>query len=1564
MSDSGKTGIEIAIIGMAGRFPGARNLEEFWQNLCDGVEAIKFFSDDELLSRGVKADALLDPNYVKAEAVLDDIELFDAAFFGFTPREASVMDPQHRLFLEHAWEALENAGYAAGERAVRVGVYAGESINSYLLSNLFPNRELMESVGGFQIVISNDRDYLSAQVAYKLNLTGPALSVQTACSTSLVAVHLACQSLLNRECEMALAGGVSVGVPQGQGAIYQEGGIISPDGHCRAFDAGAQGTIKGNGVGVVVLKRLEDALSDGDTIQAVIKGTAINNDGSLKVGFTAPSVEGQAGVVEEALSVACVEPETITYIEAHGTGTPLGDPIEIAALTETFRRETDAKNFCAIGSVKTNIGHTDAAAGVAGLIKTVLALKHGMLPPSLKFERPNPNIDFASSPFFVNTKLREWVTNGAPRRAGVSSFGIGGTNAHVILEEAPTVEADSVGPVKDYLLTLSAKTGTALQAARENLAEHLKRNPLINLADVAFTLQTGRRSFEHRLAFVCHDVRDAIETLEAADAKRLHVDAQGELKRAVVFMFTGQGSQYVQMARELYESEAVFREEVDRCADILKSHLSQDLRDVLYPSPERADEATAQLNQTHLTQPAIFVIEYALAKLWMRWGVHPSAMIGHSIGEYVAACLAGVFTLEDALMLVAERGRLMQDAPTGAMLAVSLSERDVSALLCDELSLAAVNAPSLCVVSGTIEAVADLERKLTARDVVCRRLHTSHALHSAMMERVAGPFAAKLREVRTSKPLIPIISTVTGTWMTETEASDANYWTRQLRQTVRFAEGIAEILKEPERVLLEIGPGQTLSALVKQQGNGAGERLALSSLRHPRDSQSDVSYILNTLARLWVAGVEIDWSNFHSRESSPMRIPLPTYPFERQRYWIDPPDSSGANTAQPDALGRAHKVEEYFYVPSWRRSVWPLSRGTETLTADDSCWIVFSDPCGLGGQVVRKLESEGRFVINVMASEQFDKLGERVFALNPHHRGNYESLMKEIRALGKTPAKILHLWSVTPDVVTPSNFDWYTETQDRGFYSLIHLAQVLGEHGLTEEAQIAVVVNHMQEVVGDESLMPEKATVLGPCKVIPQEYPFIKCRVVDISLPQPGTALEEQLVQNLTAEFDASPSETVVAYRGTHRWTQSFEPFSVPDAQNNLSPLPPRLRERGVYLLTGGMSEIDLALAGYLAEAAQARLVLLADASFPERDAWPEWLASHDAGDAASRRIMALRLLEDAGAEVLLLTAELASREQVLKMVARARESFGEINGVIHSASVAGGGMIQLKTKEMAEAVLAPKVAGALNLQAALAGESLDFFVLFSTSLALTGVFGQVDYCAANAFLDHFAHANTAQRGLFTVSIDWHVPQWETWQEALMASVPEFQAQFAAAREAYGIKLSEGVEAFQRILATSQPQVVVSTQNFRAFMEEQEAAQGASLLDQLGTTPAARLTHERSETDADYVAPGSELEQSVAAIWEELFGLQRVGLRDNFFELGGNSLLAIQLVSRARKDFQIELALNSLFEAPTVEGLAAAIELSRVREKENEEIERLLREIESLGPDELQSTLAQELNEE
>lgn len=891
---------DIAIIGMAGRFPGAKNVQQFWQNLSEGREAITFFSEEDLRNSGVDETLLRNPDYVKAFGLLKDIEQFDADFFGILPRDAELMDPQHRLFLECAWEALENAGYDAEAYQGRIGVYAGTSMSLYLLRNLSTHHELLKSPGLFQLLLNNDKDHLTTRVSYKLNLRGPSINFNTTCSTSLVAVHGACQSLLGGECDIALAGGVSIKVPQKTGYIYQDGGIASPDGHCRAFDARAQGTVAGNGVGIVVLKRLPDAIASGDHVYALIKGSAVNNDGSLKVGYTAPSIGGQSAVIAEALAVARVAPETITYIEAHGTATSLGDPIEIAALTQAFGNRTKKsgsagvspaptslgkEGFCAIGSAKTNVGHLDAAAGIAGLLKTVLALEHKLLPPSLHYERPNPQIDFQHSPFYVNTVATVWQTGATPRRAGLSSFGIGGTNAHMILEEAPEIEAfRSNRPWQ--LLILSARSANALRVMNQNLATHLEQHSELKLADVAHTLQVGRKKFEYRQALVCSNLDDAIDKLKAPNSKHMMTGQSRGHTQHVVFLFPGQGTQYVNMARELYQIEPVFRETVDYCAALLSHIQGVNLLDVLYPDNTSVEDATEQLTRTALAQPALFIVEYALAKMWMKWGVQPQAMIGHSIGEYVAACLAGVFALEDALMLVATRGQLMQKLPEGSMLSVPLTEQELQPLLNQQLSLAAINGPARCVVSGPREAVQRLKNVLSEREIVAQELHTSHAFHSKMIEPMLGPFAEHVKKVRLKPPKVPYISNLTGTWITTAQTTDPLYWIEHTRQTVRFVDGMNTLLQKTSGIFLEVGPGQTLSTLSKLHPARTDDYIIIASFQQ-RHQAADLASVLQALGQLWLAGVSVDWEAFSAGEER-RRLPLPTYPFERKRYWIEP----------------------------------------------------------------------------------------------------------------------------------------------------------------------------------------------------------------------------------------------------------------------------------------------------------------------------------------------------------------------------------------------------------------------------------------------------------------------------------------------------------------------------------------------------------------------------------------------------------------------------------------------------------------------------------------------------
>ena len=879
---------QIAVIGLDCRFPGANNSAQFWENLKNGIESIHHFTDAELDNLGISPDIYNAPNYVKAASIIDDIDMFDAAFFGYSPRDAEIIDPQQRLFLECAWNALENAGYDSGSYQGKIGVFGGSGPNYYGRAYSARANNISEV---YQYELGNESDYLTTRIAYKLGLKGPAFTVQTACSTSLVAAHIACQNLLAGQCDMALAGGVCVNVRTEGGYFYEQGLIPSPDGHCRAFDAEAQGTIGGQGAGVILLKRLSDAIADRDNIFAIIRGSAINNDGDAKVGFTAPSIKGQSEVIIEALKSAGVSPEEIGYIEAHGTGTPLGDPIEIKALTKAFRTSTENCGYCPIGSVKTNIGHLDAAAGIAGLIKAILVLQHKQIPPTLHFKEPNPNIDFENSPFFVINKLTNWENTGFPRRAGVSAFGIGGTNAHMILEEPPVFSGTGSSHRLLHPLVFSAKTKEALNNITSNMAAHLESNPGLNPADVAYTLQVGRKAFNHRATVICSDLNDAIEALRAVPSRRIISEYCEAGHRDVVFMFSGQGSQYVNMGLGLYREEPFFREQIDYCSDILKQEMSVDIRSLLYPSVTEVYETEEKLAQTAITQPILFVIEYALARLWMSWGIQPGAFVGHSIGEYTAACLAGVFTLEEALKLVAARGRLMQEMPKGSMLTVFLTEEQISKYINDDLNVSVINNPGICVVSGEDSRIDALEKLLSEKQIMCRKLHTSHAFHSGMMDPMLEPFTEIVRGVELKQPKIPFLSNVTGTWIKNEEAIDPVYWAKQLRGTVRFSDCLNELLKEQNNVLLEAGPGTALTALASQHPSKMKNHVILSSMRHPKNIQNDNNYILDTLCALWRSGVAVDWMAYNSGAKA-RRVQLPTYPFERKRYWLNSIDNS------------------------------------------------------------------------------------------------------------------------------------------------------------------------------------------------------------------------------------------------------------------------------------------------------------------------------------------------------------------------------------------------------------------------------------------------------------------------------------------------------------------------------------------------------------------------------------------------------------------------------------------------------------------------------------------------
>ena len=1489
----------IAVIGMAIQFPGANDTDIFWSNLREGVESIRHFSDDELREAGIDESTLNHPNYVRAKGAIDGPEMFDAVFFGYTPNEARLIDPQQRKFLETAWESLERAGYDAQRYDGKIGVYAGTSQNTYM-ANIRTQPNLVESVGGFQLLVSSDKDFLPTRVSYKMNLRGPSVNVQTACSSSLVAVHEACRSLLDHQCDTAMAGGATVKVPTKGGYMYVEDGPVSPDGHCRSFDAKSQGTVWSEGVGVVVLKRLNEAIVDGDTIHAVIRGTAINNDGSMKIGFTAPSVQGQAEVIALAHAAAGIESHQINYVEAHGTATVLGDPIEIAALTKAFESDQQKPQSCAMGALKANVGHMDATAGVGGLIKTVLALKHRQIPPTVHYESANPSIDFASSPFFVNDRLRPWETqDGQKRIAGVSAFGIGGTNAHAIVEEPPApVES---GESRSWqLLTLSAKTASALNVATSNLAEHLKQNRQIKLADVAYTLQVGRCEFEHRRAVICQDIEDAIESLADPNAPHSRTGIAPENKPSVVYMFPGQGSQYIDMGKDLYASEPVFRDAVDECAALLESCLNQDIRAAIYPDDWNRDDAAEELKHTSLTQPALFTIEYATARLWMSWGLEPAAFIGHSIGEYVAACLSGVMSLADALKLVAVRGQLMEQAPTGAMVALPLTESQAIEVLDDGLCVSTINSPSMCVVSGSHEGIEAFEKQLTEQNIPARRLHTSHAFHSPLMDSVIEPFVARVRNVSLNKPSIPFISNVTGTWITESEARDPNYWGRHIRQPVRFSDGITKLLAHEDFVLLETGPGHTLKTFVQQQARGPAINRVVSCLRHPREEENDNQTITRAMGQLWLAGLTPDWGGYYVNQQR-RRIGLPTYPFERERHWIDAAGPAsvfgGASTV---SLRKNARIGNWFYIPTWNRTAAPRLSDDQSNELAGANIVVYAADARRGTEFAAALKHLGTNCTTVSDSGQFGSLDQ------------------------SARPKFVFFISNNDDV-------------DSTYYELMDLVRNIGAENENAPSLI-VVTQSSKEVTGQEVVNPHQAKIAGLSIVIRQEYPQLNCRNIDVDI------IDERVPERLLVEAVSADKEPLVAYRGTYRWTPSHARTQLEPAANK----PHRLRDGGTYLITGGMGRIGLELAEFLAESANANLVLLSRSQFPARDEWDQWISDHDENDSVSTRIRRIRAIEAKGANVVVCAGDVADEAQMEGIICDTEERFGTVHGVFHLAAAMSGPSMNRPIAELkrrdCEDHHRPKVEGLIVLDKVLRDRALDFVIVTSSLASVLGGIGFGAYAPANAFVDAFVTQRRSDRRTPWISVNWDGWRFGNEQTPDMSPVAKLS-----------MTPAEGIDAFARVLHMTQhePQVIVSTADLQARIDRWVVADDPR--EKHEEAPAAT----RPELANDYVAPSTDIEIAIADVWQELLGIDRIGAHDNFFELGGHSLLATIVNARLRDQFAVELNLQTLFNAPTVSKLADYI-LESLVQHDDEVSEQLLSELQDMTPDQIAAALADE----
>lgn len=1396
---------DIAVIGMSLKIPGAGDIDEFWEVLREGRETVSFFSSRELSDLGVESELLENPSFIRAKGIIPDMEHFDAAFFEYSSKEAEMMDPHIRMFHECAWKALEDSGYNPEEYGGKIGVFAGSAHNQNWTLKIF--NEIHDLGEDIEKLALTDKDFLCTRVSYKLKLNGPSVNVQTACSTSLVSVHLACRSILSGECDMALAGGVTAMLPQKGGYLYKEGMIMPSDGKCRAFDANAEGTVFSDGVGIVVLKPLEAAIMDGDTVHAVIKGSAINNDGGSRVGFTAPGVQGQKEVIMSAIHSAGVDPATITYVETHGTGTKIGDTVEFEALKEAMA--TQKRGFCAIGTLKTNIGHLDATAGVAGLIKTILALKNRQIPPSLNFNSPNPDIDFIDSPFYVNTQLIEWrriadksSENGyIPLRAGVSSFGIGSTNAHVIVEEAPIDNNAKNGELRrqtgeNSILTLSARTMGDLGRATERLADFLLRHPEISLGDAAYTLQTGRKQFKYRRAVVSGDAKTAANILRCDKA---FTGVNREIK-GIVFVFPDYSSCHGSMCRGLYREEPKFRSEMAGILDVLGS--------VNGFEPNGIDLQTYS-----------FIVQYAFAGFLTGIGIVPASIAAEGTGRYAAACLAGTVTLKDALM------KLHEICRNGANPTV---DKEI------------IQVDSECLYKGPFD--------------------------------------------------------------------------------------------EDGMVFVEIGTGAYLRTAYGQKSN-SGTHTAVNLIRPENEEKTDSAFFLEKLALLWCSGVKVDWKKYNSGRNR-RRVSLPTYPFLGECYPVDV-SCNKRTAAMYEETYKSHKepdMNKWFYAPSWRTSVLTLCKPLEQ--AEGQTWLLFMDMSELGLNLAVKLREMGQEVLVVRPGGSFEKAEEGHFTINPGNPDDYAALFKELDLVGKIPRNIIHLWNM--DVEEEPGY-----ALDKYFYSLVYLPQAIGRQCATCKINIFVLSDSMQALIDEEAVCPLKSTLLGPCTVIPKEYPNLTCRSIDITPAQNKDKLMEQLL----CEFAVQDNESIVAYRYNKRFVEGYERITL----KSNTDMPQRLKNGGVYLITGGTGGIGLALAGYIAKIPDVKLVLTGRSAFPEKDKWQQWLDEHDSNDKTGRIIQKARALEQMGAEVMIAAAEVSDLAQMQDIVARVEARFGQINGVIHTAGVVGDGVIQLKKKEMVEKVFGPKVKGTLVLDAIFKERNLDFMVLCSSISSALREFGQVDYVAANLFIDSYArYAALKNKNTFTLSVNW-----DTWVDTglLLNAIGKMQKGMAQFFKE-GLTSAEGVECFGMLLQANEPQIAISTKDLKKEMEliskEFNAERVKNLLN-------SGRKYKRPELGSEYKAPSNKIEHEIASIWEELFRIDRVGVLDNFYELGGDSLIAFSLVSELQKHFVISV--TDVYDFPTISALAeklkyqcgdlrGKIEGSKAKFKEYLQFEKTMKDLE------------------
>lgn len=1541
MVDRATRDTDIAVIAMTGRFPQAGSVGSLWEKLAAGADC---FSDLDGAESGSAVWEVYaqHPGYVSRRPILDDIKGFDAGLFGFSPREASLTDPQQRVFLECVHELLEIGGYGSAQLRPSVGLFGGTNIGSYLQHMMEIDLPALMEIDDFELMIGNDKDSLTTMASYRLDLTGPAVTVQTYCSTSAVATHLAIQCLRNGEADMAVAGGVCIRVPDKVGYIYVEGGQASPDGYVRTFDAEAGGSVFGDGCAMVLLKPLRKALADRDNVLAVILGSGMNNDGASKFSYTAPSVDGQAGAVAAALRDADVDPRDVSYVEAHGTATILGDPIEVSALTRAYDtvarqrsgRALGDRQFCAIGSVKTNVGHLDRAATVTGMIKVIESLRHEVIPQNLNFHTPNPEINFPQTPFYVADRQVSWPRQtGSPRVAGVNGLGMGGTNVHLVLTEAPDGESrPRTSERRWHLLPVSARTEAAADQYAAALAEHLAASEA-DIADEAFTLQVGRAQHAHRRVVVAdsHDSAAAALTGRPVDGAAALARHDGVRQRRQAFLLAGVGEHYAGMVGDLYRTEPAFRRHLDE----VQRHLAEfNGLDVVGPltAPRapasgggdlaalmgRAPNATAgPMAGTGLAQPAVFAAEYALARTLMSWGLAPDVLLGYSVGEYVAAAVAGTLSLRDATRLVAYRASLIDDLPGGAMLAVGLEPDAIESRIGDLRGRAvdvAAHTPGQVVLGGPADAVRAVAGELRALGVPCREIETTHAFHTRMLEPAADTLTRwAVENVEQREPMLPYLSNVTGEPITPAEATDPSYWARHMTSPVQFSRALEHLFRMSNGALVEIGPGRTLGAMVRSHPACDRSRwpMLVATLPGADEPETSDRTLTGALAELWLLGVDVTWTDYHNQDGAwqPGRVPMPTYPYQRQEYWFR--GSGGATAAGDDLEALYAEYEtlpllpehEWLFANTWRER---LRR--RPMADPGARWVVFVDDASEPVvDALRDRLSSGEVVL-VRPGDRFEHDGD--YRVRPGRIDDLQRLFAQIRRDGGVPDRVVHLWSLDDTDVA--------ETVRRGMHTLVGVARSALEVGFGTWALDVVTSGTFR--LHDEPLSPATATVHGPCTILPVEDPGGRIRVVDLVR---GEALP---VDAVVDELLTDPANQVIALRDGRRWAPDFETVELAeeDLAQPADRTASRFREGGTYLITGGLGGIGMAMAERIVTHHRGRVVLMGRTSVPDRRFWREILDSPATSGEVRRRIEGLVHLEDLGGEVLTVAGDVAVVADVQRAFDLARERFGAVHGVLHAAGVPGMGMMQFKNSPDMDAVLAPKVAGTLAIAEVVGEDPLDFLVLFSSVASWTGALGQADYSSANAFLDTFARSGALPQAV-VVAIGWGEWTWNGWEEGLEGYEPVLREYYTEHRRQFGIDFDTGWRYLELLLERDEPHLLVSTQDFAA---QAAGSRSYSITDIQTGAQRGRGSerYPRPELSTPYVSPSSETEIAIAEIWGEWLGVAEVGVMDNFFDLGGNSLTGVGVIEAIRKQLQLEhLPAHTLYQSPTVSTLAAHV---------------------------------------